>query len=51
MRVWLATWPSWDMARAELASAKLKYDDLGDAGSTHVPISEVVAHLPDDTDY
>lgn len=28
-----------------------KYTDVMDGGTTHIPIAQVVAHLPDDTDY
>jgi len=49
MRCWLGCWDSWDEARAELKEFGLKFDDLGEnAGSTHLPIAQVVAHLPDD---
>ena len=51
MRCWLATWVAQQQARVELTAAQIKFDDLGDGGTTHVPISQVVAHLPDDTNY
>lgn len=51
-RVWLENWDSIEVAKADLMEAKLRYTDMtGTGGTTHVPVSRMVAHLPDDTDY
>lgn len=48
-RVYIRQFNSIDEARAMLASAKIKYDDLmDDGGSTYVDIDTLTAHLPDD---
>jgi len=54
-RVFVASWDNWPSAYEELAMVKkalrwFKFDDIG-GGSTHIPTSQIVAHLPDDTDY
>lgn len=47
-RVFLECWDNLDEARAALAEAGLKYQDLTDTGgSTHRPVAEMTAHLPD----
>jgi hypothetical protein len=52
LRAWLNTWDSWEAARAELKTLKLKFDDAGpEGGSTHIPIDVLTAGIPDDTDY
>ena len=28
-----------------------KYTDVLDGGTTHIPVDQIVSHLPDDTDY
>ena len=38
-------------AHKVLAELKIKYDDMTGGGSTHIPIEQMVSHLPDDTDY
>lgn len=56
-RVFIEQWDSWEAARADLAKAKkdfpkFKYEDFGEVGgTTHVPVDQIVSHLPDDTDY
>lgn len=47
-RVFLESWEDLDEARTALAEARLKYKDLtSTGGSTHRPVSQMVAHLPD----
>jgi hypothetical protein len=53
-RVYVTQWRDWAVARETLAAVRkavkgFKYDDCG--GTTHMPISQLVSHLPDDTDY
>jgi len=54
-RVFVHAWSSLEEAQAALADAKktwkrFKWEDcLG--SSTHIPVSQIVAHLPDDSDY
>jgi len=55
-RVYIHGWDSFEEARKELAEVKktvkkFKYEDMGQGGSTHIPVKEIVSHLPDDTDY
>ena len=51
-RVFLESWDTIEEAKAELKAAKVRYTDLTDTHcSTHIPVSQVVSHLPDDTDY
>lgn len=58
-RVFIHRWPAGEesLARTELAEIRkvlpmFRYEDLvTSCGSTHVPIAELVSHLPDDTDY
>jgi hypothetical protein len=56
-RAWMEQWNSWEEARADLAQVKsqvkgFKYSDYGEeGGSSHIPVAQIVAHLPDDTDY
>lgn len=45
-RVWLGVWEFWDQALTEMKACGLKFEDLSAGYSTHVPISQVVAHLP-----
>jgi hypothetical protein len=56
LRVYVRQWGSFEEARNELAEIqkvvkRFKYDDMGGGGTTHIPISQIVSHLPDDTDY
>ncbi len=52
-RVFVYQWNDWSSAREELASLqkRLKWFRYEDSGSTHVPVDQIVNHLPDDTDY
>ena len=56
-RIWVESWDSWEEARTALAefkkaNPKFKYTDEGPTGgSSHIPIEQMVAHLPDDTNY
>lgn len=56
-RVFVDSWDSWDEARAKIAEVqkelkKFKVEDYGEkGGTTHIPIAQQVAHIPDDTDY
>lgn len=48
-RVFVACWDNWETARQTCKAAGVRYSELG--GTTHIPTSRLVAHLPDDTDY
>lgn len=49
MRVFLESWDSWDEARAELKAAKIRYTDEGENGASgHIPMSDMVAGIPDE---
>ena len=55
-RVFVDSWDSLEKAEAELSDAKgqwrkFKYEDMIERGSSHIPIRDIVSHLPDDTDY
>ncbi len=51
-RVFIESWESVEEAKTELKASKLRYTDLtGTGGTTHVSVSGMVAHLPDDSDY
>lgn len=51
-RVFLHQWEKADEARADCRAAGVKrLRDMLDGGTTHTPISQIVGHLPDDTDY
>ena len=46
-RVWIEDWDDLETAKAALASENIEYLDLTEIGSTHVPVSQMVSHLPD----
>lgn len=54
-RVFVESWATLEQAHAVLAEAKRRYrkfkysEDL--LGSSHIPVAQIVSHLPDDTDY
>ncbi len=55
-RVFVAQWDTPQAAYAELAEVKkqvkgFKYEDMLGGGTTHIPVAQIVSHLPDDTDY
>jgi hypothetical protein len=53
-RIWVATWSTWDDARAALAGLTkqdrtFRYQDFGEGGgTTHIPTSVLTRHLPDE---
>jgi hypothetical protein len=54
-RVFVDSWDNWGEARAAIVDIqnehgrRFKCEEIG--GTTHVPIEQIVSHLPDDTDY
>lgn len=53
-RVFVTQWQTWEEAQAAVEKAKATYKgrfDFEFSGTTHIPISQLVSHLPDDTDY
>ncbi len=57
LRQFVNKWETIEDARAAIAQLKLdvpgfKVDDMFEGGGTsHIPIAQIVSHLPDDTDY
>jgi len=47
-RIFIESWETWEEAQKDLAQWKVKYTE---SGSSFIPSSQIVAHLPDDTDY
>lgn len=57
-RVYIHQWNTWQEAheaiaflRKQVSKPKIKIDVWDGGGSSHIPIANIVAHLPDDTDY
>lgn len=51
-RMFIDQFDSADSARKALKEAKVKFDDMiEDGGSSHIPVDQMVSHLPDDSDY
>jgi hypothetical protein len=55
-RVFVAQWKDEQSARSDIAEAKktfkkFRVDDMLSGGTTHIPVDQLVSHLPDDTDY
>jgi hypothetical protein len=54
-RVFVDNWEDWNEARKAIEEVrkalgkKFRFEEMG--GSTHIPTSQLVSHLPDDTDY
>lgn len=53
-RLWVAEWATWEEARLALAEVRradlsFKFEDFGQGGgTTHIPTSVLIRHLPDD---
>jgi hypothetical protein len=46
-RVYLECWDDMETAKRELAAAALEYEDLtGTNGTTHIPVDNIINHLP-----
>lgn len=51
-RMWIGTFSDEQEAKDTIEAAGItKKTDFMLGGSTHIPISQIVSHIPDDTDY
>lgn len=56
-RVFIDRWNTDEEALAAIETVKkafgkkFKFQSMLDGGSTHIPVDQIVSHLPDDTDY
>lgn len=52
LRRFVTEWPTPEAALKDLAELpKFKYENMLEGGTTHIPVEQMVSHLPDDTDY
>lgn len=50
-RIWIESWKTVEEALKDLAECGIEFYNMLGGGSTHIPVEQMVSHLPDDTDY